>query len=382
MELYRLAKKLPGLARTEKQTLIAIADAASMRDAECRKSKATIDRERGLAPRTFYNGIHGRKRKDGTEYFPGLLKRKVVFIKAGGYVEAGVPTIYGINVDVLRALANGTETSAQTSAQGEANLGTTESEPRHKTGVTSAQNGAHLGTNADKVPNEVPDKGTESRYPRERVPLSPAENPSPSGSPESARSGSEENHKPGGQGTPEDELLEKVLLRVKGLNARARFSKTSRAELRAVLVRLVRKVSWLDVDHAIQQTIRGCTDDVAFGLFGSTLAANLESDALAHRAAHKEAARKAAEAAPWHERITSFVESEKCGSLADIESWLSANPRDGKKYGRDDDGYSTVGLMDFYVNQAISHAWKKPELIREYKEREQIHSKQKHEAAV
>jgi hypothetical protein len=162
-------------------------------------------------------------------------------------------------------------------------------------------------------------------------------------------------------------FLEKVLLRVKGLNARARFSKTSRADLQKVIVRLARKVSWGDVDYAIQQTIRGCTDDVAFALFGSTLAANLESDALAHQAARKDAARKAAEAAPWHDRIIDFVKSPDCQSFSDIEEWLSANPRKG----------STVLFADFYVQQALRHGCdNKPELKRQYEEYEENRKKQ------
>ena len=357
MEPYRLAKKLRGLGRAEKQALLAITDAASMHDVECRKSKATIDRERGLAPRSFYNGVHGRRRKDGTMYFPGLLNRGIVFIKAGGYIKAGIPTTYGIDIAVLQALVNGTATSAQSSAQTSAqengDLGTIESEPRHKIGPTSAQNGGDLGTGADKVPNEVPDKGTESRYPRERETPSHSKNPfSPYGSPESARSGSEENHKPGGQGTQEKTMLEQVLRRVKGVCARARFSKTSRVELERALIRLGR-TSWDDLDYAVQQTARGCTDDVAFSMFGTTLAANLESDVLAR----KEAARKALEAKPWCERVGEFIKSSACNSLADVEAWLALNP--------DKEGIETLG--NFYVCQALSHADSKPELLKEWK---------------
>lgn len=208
LELYRLAKKLQGLNRVEKQTLIAIADASSMRNAECRKSKNTIDKERGLAPRSFYNGIHGRKRKDGSEYFPGLLKRRIVVIKSGGYVKAGVPTVYGINIAVLQALVDDTDTSAQTSAQDQLNLGTNEVEPRHRCLPTSAQNGENLGTGADKVPDEVPEgapkKGTREREERE-VPQNnePSLPQSPCAAPESARSGSKQSN-PGGQEKTDD----------------------------------------------------------------------------------------------------------------------------------------------------------------------------------
>jgi hypothetical protein len=71
MEPYRLAKKVKGLSRTEKRALTAIADGCSMRDSECRKSAATVDSEQGVPQRTLYDGVRGRKRKDGTEFFLG-----------------------------------------------------------------------------------------------------------------------------------------------------------------------------------------------------------------------------------------------------------------------------------------------------------------------
>jgi hypothetical protein len=76
------------------------------------------------------------------------LNRGLVFIKAGGYREAGVPTTYGIKLEVLRSLVYGT--SAQTSAQTEDDLGTNEAEPRHNSQGTSAQSSPNLGTGADK----------------------------------------------------------------------------------------------------------------------------------------------------------------------------------------------------------------------------------------
>lgn len=213
LELFRLAKKVPGLARAEKQALVVIADAASMRDAECRKSKHTISEEHGVAPRSFHNGLKGRKRKGGSEYFPGLLKRGIVFIKSGGYVKAGVPTVYGIDISKLRALVDGdsdtlAQTSAQALAQSEGNLGTNKGEPWHRCLTTSAQDGSDLGTGANKVPDEVPEgaprKGTRENEEREVPQINEPSLPqSPCVAPESARLGSEKSN-PGGQEKTDD----------------------------------------------------------------------------------------------------------------------------------------------------------------------------------
>jgi hypothetical protein len=116
MEAFRLAKAVKGLARAEKLALICIADACSMWDGVCKKSTNTCQDEYGIAVRSFRYGVRGRTRKDGTENYPGLLGRGIVTIASGGTRESGIPTVYKINLDVLRAFAKG-KTSAQTTAQ-------------------------------------------------------------------------------------------------------------------------------------------------------------------------------------------------------------------------------------------------------------------------
>jgi hypothetical protein len=122
MTLFRLAKKAAGLAAPEKRAIIAIADACSMADGVCRKSILTLSEEWGFPERSIRYGIRGRQRKDGTEYFPGLLKRGIV----SAVEREGMPTIYAIDEARLESY------SAVTSAQ-------VASEPLHKNGVTPAQ---------------------------------------------------------------------------------------------------------------------------------------------------------------------------------------------------------------------------------------------------
>src|SRR5690348_5043948 len=166
LEPFRLAKKCPGLDNAEKRALLAIADACTMRDRVCRKSVGTIKEEHGTSPRTFRYGVRGRLRKNGTPYFPGLLERKLVSIKSGGSPKHGTPTVYELNLELLRKLVEGysqpeeTETSAQTPAQTTAQAS---AQPLHNVYGTSAQTGQNPCTVAEdpctvaaKVPDEVP----------------------------------------------------------------------------------------------------------------------------------------------------------------------------------------------------------------------------------
>src|ERR1700678_1528503 len=134
---YKLAKKAKGLAGPEGRTLLAIADACSMSEGVCRKSVNTLSEEHFLPSRTFHYGVRGRQRTDGSDYFPGLLRRGIVSIVEGGTPKHGIPTVYRINEDVLRSYCP--DTSAQTSAQMESNLCTNETEPLHNGAKTSAQ---------------------------------------------------------------------------------------------------------------------------------------------------------------------------------------------------------------------------------------------------
>jgi hypothetical protein len=130
LEAFRLMKRDRTLAKAEGIAGLAIADACSMREGVCRKSLSTLAAEHKTSIRQIEYGLYGRRRKNGDWYFTGLLKKGIVFVIADGRKTDGVPTTYGINMDVLRNLANGTDPSAQTSAQ------------------TSAQNHADLRTTA------------------------------------------------------------------------------------------------------------------------------------------------------------------------------------------------------------------------------------------
>jgi len=138
MEAYRLAKKVTCLAKAEGRALLAIADACSMRDGECRKSLTTLANEHKDSVRQLKYGIHGRLRSDSTEYYPGLLRRRIITVKSS---RDGVPTAYVINLDVLKALVYGrtsAQSDAQTSAQNEVDPCTNEREPVHNRAETSA----------------------------------------------------------------------------------------------------------------------------------------------------------------------------------------------------------------------------------------------------
>lgn len=108
--LFGLAKKARGLSVTEKRALICISDACSMRDRVCRKSVSTHFDEHACSARGFRYGVRGRKKKDGTEDFPGLISRGLVSIVSGGTPQDGVPTVYRVSEEVLRQYCG---TSAQ-----------------------------------------------------------------------------------------------------------------------------------------------------------------------------------------------------------------------------------------------------------------------------
>jgi hypothetical protein len=153
LEAYQLAKKVRCLAKAEGQALLPIADAVSMYDGECRKSLTTLAAEFKGSVRQYEYGIHGRQREDGTFYYPGLLKRGIIYVKA---LRDGVPTAYGINMDALRALVYGEKTPAQTPAQNEGDPCTNPDEPLHNDGQTPAQIEANPRTYADKVQEGAP----------------------------------------------------------------------------------------------------------------------------------------------------------------------------------------------------------------------------------
>jgi hypothetical protein len=104
-EIYRLAKAARGLSTTEKRALIFIAEAQTMTDGVCKKAAHGAE-DFGTSVRDFRRGIHGRKRKDGTQIFPGLTARGIV--SASGNLKGGrslggngLPVTYTINKDVL-----------------------------------------------------------------------------------------------------------------------------------------------------------------------------------------------------------------------------------------------------------------------------------------
>jgi hypothetical protein len=84
--LYGLAKKVEGLSRAEKATLVAVCDAQGQIDGYCTASVTTLARDHGHAERKIQYGLHGRT--DGDESYPGLVAR--------GLVRAEGPTGGGI----------------------------------------------------------------------------------------------------------------------------------------------------------------------------------------------------------------------------------------------------------------------------------------------
>lgn len=105
---YRLAKAARGLSKMEKRALIFIADAQTMRDGVCKKSKRHAE-DFGTGQREFQYGVHGRKypkARGGGVIFPGLLARGIVTVS--GHVKGGrtlggegMTPVYTINPEVL-----------------------------------------------------------------------------------------------------------------------------------------------------------------------------------------------------------------------------------------------------------------------------------------
>ena len=156
MEAFRLIKRLmkrdrnlakadQTLAKAEGIAGLAIADACSMSNGVCYKSISTLAAEFSSSVRQIEYGLHGRQREDGSFYFTGLLQKRIVFVTAGGRPEDGVPTTYGIDLKLLRTLANGAKTSAQTTAQTSAQ---NNGEPLHNEASNLCTDPC---TNADKV---------------------------------------------------------------------------------------------------------------------------------------------------------------------------------------------------------------------------------------
>jgi hypothetical protein len=155
MEAFRLMKRDRTLAKAEGIAGLAIADTCAMREGVCRKAIPTLAAEYKSSVRQIEYGLHGRRRKNGEWYFTGLLQKGIVFVIAGGRPEDGVPTTYGVNLELLRTRVNGAktppQTSAQTPAQNHSDPCTNGSEPLHNGADTPAQMNANPCTNADKV---------------------------------------------------------------------------------------------------------------------------------------------------------------------------------------------------------------------------------------
>lgn len=146
LALFRLAKKATGLAPAEKHALIAIADACSMADGVCRKSLETLRQEWDFKKRVLLYGVTGRKRKDGTYCYPGLIARGIV--KA--LRREGMPTVYTVDQDRLQSY------SRLTSAQTTEDPCTTETEPVHTAEATRAQLNVDQCTGCTQVLKAVP----------------------------------------------------------------------------------------------------------------------------------------------------------------------------------------------------------------------------------
>jgi hypothetical protein len=280
MEAYRLAKKVKCLAKAESKALLAITDSCSMRDRECRKSLSTMAGEYKDSVRQLKYGIHGRVRKDGSVYFPGLLERKVVYVSASG---DGIPTTYKINMEVLRALALGIETSAQSSAQTSAQNSddqcTSDAAPVHNEEKSSAQRTEKQCTGCTLVLRTVPKEQFKGEVSGEK--------PSPSIVPPAAALNGNSNGEPAGQGKPNrvdpDRLVTDIIQFAKLINPAAGFTEKSKRALRDALIELSR-VTWGEIQLAVREKISHC-DDFALLNFGSGLAAELVGSIRAQRVA-------------------------------------------------------------------------------------------------
>jgi hypothetical protein len=328
MEPFRLAKKCPDLATAEKRVLVAITDTCSMRDAECRKSAAKLDKAYGLPQRTLYDGLHGRRRKDGTIYYSGLLKRGLVVIKAGGFKHAGYPTTYGINLELLAALVNGEESSAQSSAQTSEELSTPSEKVQHNEAESSAQSGEKLSTGANKVLEVHP-----KVHQRERAgAMTETENPSLSGLPCGEPDKTNGNGTASGQKNSDErnrQMLDLVIARAKTLsNGKAQFSKTARKEM----LRALRDSGGAypeEIDKLILEKLKTCTDATAHAIFGSSLAADFVASvrSLRERAEEQKeqrAIKQTENAVPnWRAAWETAYRREE---HVDLDAWMKKHP--------------------------------------------------------
>jgi len=104
-QIKRLAARVRGLYRTEKQALAFIAETQTMQNGVCSKA-LTNGEDFGYHRKSMQRGIHGRQRNGKVEY-PGLLTRGIVHVTGGhpkgGRAPGGVglTPAYAINVDVL-----------------------------------------------------------------------------------------------------------------------------------------------------------------------------------------------------------------------------------------------------------------------------------------
>jgi hypothetical protein len=171
MEAFRLMKRDRTLAKAEGIAGLAIADTCAMREGVCRKAIPTLAAEYKSSIRQIEYGLHGRRRKNGEWYFTGLLQKGIVFVIAGSRPEDGVPTTYGVNLELLRTRVNGAktpaQTSAQTPAQNHSDPCTNGSEPLHNGADTPAQMNANPCTNADKVLKSSSVEGSKNSSERE-----------------------------------------------------------------------------------------------------------------------------------------------------------------------------------------------------------------------
>jgi hypothetical protein len=378
MEPLRLAKKLTKLwyrtgeaSAAERKVLRALGDIWSMRDSECRKSLQTIQEDHDISPRMFQYAMEGRKRQDGSEYYPGLLKRGVVIIKRQ---ETGRPVVYIPDLPLMRQLcgeSSGPEdVSKDVSApthkpthNGADDPRTNGGEPTHKWRGTYAQGAWGVRTGCvqgtPEVPEGAPKEGTKTKTENSSVFVGFASSPSATGSagtpnPKPKNSGHEN---PNGQEKPSDAALENVLVRIKKIAPNARFAGQSREKLQSLLPSLNRGgFLWADFDFSVQKTLECCTDEKSFAFFGTTLVKNLVSDMRARKESREAAARRAKDAKPWCDRVDAYIKSAECDSLDDVEYWIETHPKD--------DG-AAASLADFYVHQAIDHC-QKPNLVAEY----------------
>jgi hypothetical protein len=277
MEPLRLAKKLAKIwARTgeanviERKVLRAMGDICTMQDAECRKNPATIHQEYDISPRNLKYGIYGRKRRNRSEMFPGLLARGVLFIK---HPRDGRATVYGMNLALMRQLC------------GE-NLCTPDVQPVH----------GYTGTS--EVPDKVPEGGTTKQNQKNiNVLASPFR--SADARPGDAGEGNPNTkgggHKTGGQEkTISDDVLENYIVRVKTIvqGGGPIFSEKSREKLRE-LIPVIEAGGFEpeDFEVAVRSVDSSCADnEKGYAFFGTTLVNNLLSDMRANKMQREKAA--------------------------------------------------------------------------------------------